>query len=173
MDQLFEKFGLNLNLILAQMLSFGILVGVLYKLAYKPILRILDQRKDRIENSLKQAKEIEEKNEKLNDDITQKLNEAKKEAKAIVAEAKEIGEKARNEILVESNKEIVAMMDRAKKDISREKETMMTDIKDYIVKVSLIIVEKIIADKLDEKTKERFVLETLKELPKEPVSNEN
>lgn len=173
MDQLLEKFGLNLNLILAQMLSFGILVFVLWKVAYKPILRILDQRKEKIENSLKQAKEIEEKNQKLDEDITKKLNEAKKEAKAIVAEAKEIGEKARNEIVLETNKEIFAMMEKTKKNIEREKDNMMSDVKDYIVKMSLVVVEKIIKDKLDQKTKESFVSETLKELPREPVSNEN
>lgn len=166
MDQLFEKFGLHLNLLIAQILNFGILFFVLYKLAYKPILKILDDRRDKIEASLKQAKEIEEKNRKLEQDIAAQLAEAKQEAENIVSEAKEVGEKARNEILIRTNKEVSTMLEKTKADIQAEKDRMMSDIKDYILKTSFLVIEKILRDRLDQSTKEQLVMDALQELPK-------
>jgi F-type H+-transporting ATPase subunit b len=170
MNQLFEKFGLQLNLLIAQMVNFGILFFVLYKFAYKPILKILDQRRERIEKSLEQAKEIEERTKQLQEDINKQMATAKKQGEAIIMEAKEIGERSRNEILIRTNQEVSTMLEKAKVDIRAEKENMMTDIRDYIVKTSIIIVEKILRDKLDEKTKEQLVLDSMKELPNEKTT---
>jgi len=170
MDQLFEKFGLHVNLLIAQMVNFGILLLVLYKFVYQPVLKILDQRREKIEKSLQQAKEIEIRTQQLQEDINQQMAAAKKQSDALIMEAREIGERARNEILIRTNQEVSMMLEKAKADIQAEKEHMMTDIRDYIVKTSIIIVEKILRDKLDEKTKEQLVLDSMKELPNEKTT---
>lgn len=164
MDQIFEKFGIHANLLIAQMINFGILVLVLYKLAYKPILNILDQRRDKIEKSLKQAKEIEERTHHLQQQVADQLADAKKKADHIIAESKKIGEEARTEILLKANQEMTAMMEKTKADMTAEKENMMSDIKDYIVQTSVMVVEKVLSEKLDEKTRERVVIDSLKEI---------
>jgi F-type H+-transporting ATPase subunit b len=170
MDQLFEKFGLHVNLLIAQMVNFGILLLVLYKFVYQPVLKILDQRREKIEKSLQQAKEIEIRTQQLQEDINQQMAAAKKQSDALIMEAREIGERARNEILIRTNQEVSMMLEKAKADIQAEKEHMMTDIQDYIVKTSIIIVEKILRNKLDEKTKEQLVLDSMKELPNEKMT---
>ncbi len=167
MDALVGQFGINLPLLLAQILNFGILVFVLMKFAYKPILNILDKRRERIENSLKQAKEIEERTRKMEDDITQKLADAKKHAEQIILEAKDIGDKARNEILIQTNKEVSNLIEKAKQEIENEKMNMMADIQEYVVKTSLLVVQKVLADKMDPKIQEQLIMDSMKELPKE------
>lgn len=164
MAEIAEKFGLEWHLIVAQMVNFAILFIVLYKFVYKPVLSVLDKRREKIEGSLQQAKEIEEKNKKLQEEISEKLSVSKKEAEKIIAEAKEIGESARNNILLETNREVSSMLAKAKKDIEHEKEQMMSDIQEHIVKTSLVVVEKLLADKLDEKTKAHLVNDSIKEL---------
>lgn len=164
MAEIVEKFGLEWHLIVAQMVNFAILFAVLYRFVYKPVLSVLDKRREKIEGSLKQAKEIEEKNRKLQEEIAEKLAVGKKEAEKIIAEAKEIGESARNNILLETNREVSSMLTKAKKDMEYEKERMMSDIQDYIVKMSLAVVEKLLTDKLDEKTKTCLVDDSIKEL---------
>ena len=164
MEQLFEKFGLHLNLLIAQIINFGILFFVLYKFAYKPILNILDKRRERIEASLKEAKAIEVRTKQLEQEIEQRLSDAKKRVEILIGEARDIGEKARNEILVRTNQEVTAMIAKTKADIAGEKEKMMSDIQDYIVKTSLVVVEKIFREKLDEPTRVSFVTDSLQEL---------
>lgn len=166
MEQLFEKFGLHLNLLIAQIINFGVLFFVLYKFAYKPILGILDKRREKIEFSLLQAKEIEERTRKLEGEISHKIATAKREAEALVAEGREIGEKSRNEILIRTNQEVGKMLDKAKADMAAEKDRMMGDIQSTIVKTSVMVVEKVLRDKLDAKTRETVVLDSFKELSK-------
>ncbi|MBI5411877.1 F0F1 ATP synthase subunit B [Candidatus Peregrinibacteria bacterium] len=164
MDQIFEKFGLHLNLLIAQIINFGVLFFVLYKLAYKPILKVLDQRREKIENSLKQAKEIEERTLRLEEDIKKRLAETKQQAEGILAEAKEIAEKVHNDGMTKTNQEIAVMLAKTKADIAQQKEGMMTDIKDYVVQTSVEVVKKILSEKLDEKTRERVVIDSIREL---------
>lgn len=164
MEQLFEKFGLHPNLLIAQIVNFGVLFFVLYRFAYKPILTILDKRREKIESSLREAKEIETRTQQLEHEVSAKLSDAKKHAEKLIAEAREIGDKARNEILVRTNQEVTAMIAKTKDDLAQEKEAMMGDIQSYIVKTSLVVVEKIFRDKLDEKTRVSLVADSLKEL---------
>lgn len=170
MDQLFAKFGLQLNLLIAQMVNFGILFFVLYKFAYKPILKILDQRREKIEKSLEQAKGIEEQTKQLQEDINKQMAAAQKQGDAIIMEAKEIGERSKNEILIRTNQEVSMMLEKAKADIQSEKENMMIDIRDYIIQTSIVVVEKVLGDKLDDKTKEQLVLDSLQQLPNEKTT---
>jgi F-type H+-transporting ATPase subunit b len=158
------KFGLNINLLIAQIVNFGILFFILFTFVYKPILKTLDQRRDKIEHSLAQAKEIEEKTKEMNDSIAWQLQEAKQQASDVIAEAKQIGEKSHAEILVRANKEVADMVQKAKEEIGREKDSMMKEVKEYVVKTSLYIVEKVLSEKIDSKTKEKIVMESFEDI---------
>lgn len=164
MEQVIEKFGLNIQLLIAQIINFGVLFFVLYKLVYKPVLKNLDQRKNTIEHSLAQAKEIEEKTKKIDGDIAMRLCEAKQQTIDMIGEAKEIGEKTRAEILFQANKEVSEMVQKAKNEIHQEKESMMQEVKEYVVKTSLHIVEKIFNEKIDTKMKEKLILESFRDI---------
>ncbi|MDP3762728.1 MAG: hypothetical protein Q8Q97_01470, partial [bacterium] len=82
------------------------------------------------------------------------------------AEAREIGERSRNEILIRTNQEVGKMMEKAKADIGQEKERLMGEIQETIVKTSVLVVEKVLRDKLDQKTRESVVVDSFKELAK-------
>lgn len=170
MEQLFEKFGIHANLLIAQMINFAVLFFVLYKFAYKPILNILDQRRDKIENSLKQAKAIEERTKALEHTIEGQLREAKKQADELMAQARDVGEKARNELLVKTNQEITGMLEKTKATLAHEKEKMMGDIQHYILETSVAVVEKLLRDKLDKPTRVSLVADSFKELQAQPLS---
>ena len=66
MSDLLSQFGINWTLLIAQMVNFAVLVWVLAKFVYKPVIRVLDERRERIENSLTQAKSIEQKSRDAN-----------------------------------------------------------------------------------------------------------
>ncbi len=170
MEQIFEKFGIHANLLIAQMINFGILFFVLYKFAYKPILNILDLRRDKIENSLKQVKAIEERTKALEKDIEARLRGAKKQADELLAQAREVGEKARNELILKTNQDITGMLEKTKATITQEKEKMMGDIQHYILETSVVVVEKLLREKLDKPTRVSLVADSFKELKAQPLS---
>ncbi len=161
MEKIFESFGINAQLLLAQVINFAVLLLVLYKFAYRPILRILDERREKIENSLKQAEAVEERTKKLEAEIAESRHKARKEADRVIAEAKSAGEKAKTEILFKASEEVTRMLEKAKTDTLNEKEAMLREVKDHIVKTSVVIVEKLLKDKLDPKTREALVLESI------------
>jgi F-type H+-transporting ATPase subunit b len=103
-----EALGLDVKLLIAQVINFLILFFVLSKLLYKPLLKILDERKRKVEDSLKSAKMIEEKLAKLEEKEKEILKSAvskaeeekgriveiaQEEKKRIISEAKQAGEK--------------------------------------------------------------------------------
>lgn len=164
MNELINQFGIQIHVLLGQMLLFGILFFVFRKYVYSPVLKILDERRSKIEKSLEQAKELDQRTQKLQEEIEAKMQEAKKQGDTLIAQSKEVGEQARNEILIRANKEVSQLLEKARTDIERQKEEMLAEIRDYIVKTSLVVVGKVLEDKLDEKTREKFVVDSLEEL---------
>src|SRR6476619_1002487 len=87
MDQILTEFGIQPLLLAAQVVNFLVLLFILNKLLYKPILQMLQTRKDRIAESLKNAEEIENTLAKTEEDREKRLKEATDEAKDIINEA--------------------------------------------------------------------------------------
>ncbi len=164
MNELLNQFGIQAHVLIGQILLFFIVFFVLKRYVFGPVLQRLEARRGTIEKSLEQAKELENKTRNLQQQIDQQLAEAKLQADRIIQDAKQIGEQARNEILIRTNKEITAMLEKGRLDIAREKETMMQDIKKYITQTSVEIVKKILAEKLDEDTSQKLITESLEEL---------
>src|SRR3989337_2314560 len=94
-----ESLGIDLKLIIIQIINFGLLLFLLTKFLYKPILRILDERKNKIEESLANAQKIAEEKVKLEEEKTKEITEAREVGKRIIEEMRLFGEKEREEIL--------------------------------------------------------------------------
>src|SRR5690348_9342004 len=79
-----ELFGLNWKLFIAQLVNFGIILFVLWKWVFGPVGKKLQERSDKIEKSLQQAKEIEEKHKAAEQHRMLEIEKARKEASEIV-----------------------------------------------------------------------------------------
>jgi F-type H+-transporting ATPase subunit b len=83
MDGIIEAFHLDIKLIIAQLINFTIVLAVLYKLVYKPLLKTMNERTGKIEKGLKDAQESQAQLEKAEKTRDEKIKEAKKEARQI------------------------------------------------------------------------------------------
>ena len=90
-----ESLGIDLKLIIIQIINFGLLLFLLTKFLYKPILRLLDERKKKIEESLANAQKIAEEKVKLEEEKTKEITEAREVGKRIIEEMRLFGEKER------------------------------------------------------------------------------
>lgn len=143
-----ENLGIDFRLIVVQIINFGLLLFLLTKFLYKPILKILDERKKRIAKSLADAQKIEEERVSLKEEKEKELKKAKDEAKEIVSEAKSEAEKERSEILKRVQEETERMVQKAKEQLILEKEKVRQALKTEAVDLALAMAEKLLEEKL-------------------------
>ncbi len=151
----------DLGLFIWMLVSFGIVTFILIKYAWKPILKALKERESTIEKRLLAAKKAKDELAKIefgNEKITAL---AKIERENILKEAKEIKaniiEEAKNEAKVEARK----IMEEARKGIEKEKIDAIAEIKNQITELSIIIAQKILKNELENKEKQKQLINKL------------
>lgn len=134
---------------------FILLVILLKKFAWKPILTAVDKRNESIENALKAAEKAKEDIENLTADNERILNEAKLERDALLKEAREIKDKviaeAKDKAKIEAEKILVS----AKEQITNQKMAAITELKNQVAELSIEIAEKIIKSELQDLNKQK------------------
>jgi F-type H+-transporting ATPase subunit b len=134
---------------------FILLVILLKKFAWKPILTAVEDRNESIENALKAAEKAKEDIENLTADNERILNEAKLERDALLKEAREIKDKviaeAKDKAKIEAEKILVS----AKEQITNEKMSAITELKNQVAELSIEIAEKIIKSELEDLNKQK------------------
>src|SRR3989344_3778299 len=124
-----KDFGVNPILLLAQIVNFTILLLLLKKFFYKPILKVLEERKHKIETSIKQAEEIQTKLLETESRQQRIIGEAEAQASKIIEEAKEASKKIQEKAPAETNKKIEDTLLKAKEAIDLEKANMISQVK--------------------------------------------
>ena len=147
MENLLEQFSSGLFII--QSVIFLILLFVLGKFAWKPILKALHDREVSIVDSLNQAKLAREEVQNLKAENESIIKEAKIERDAILKEARELKDKIVGEAKDIAKTEGDKMIEQARQTIQTEKSAAMADIKSQIGALSVSIAEKILSQKLD------------------------
>ena len=110
MSELLTNFGIDLRLLLAQAVNFFILLFVLWKFAYRPILRILKTRKREIEKGLEFTKKAKEELQKTEEVREETLKKARVEALGIVASAEDLGKQRKEEMVREAHKKVESVV---------------------------------------------------------------
>ena len=90
-----EDLGINLPTLIAQIVNFVILFVLLYFVAYKPIMKMLDERSGKVKESMEQVDDIKEQAAKAEEEATKRIGEASKEGQKILKQAMGAGEEAR------------------------------------------------------------------------------
>lgn len=149
--EIFSQFGVKPILLAAQVVNFFILLFILKKFLYKPILKVLEERKKRIEDSLKNAEEIEKRlaqtqqeSEKI---IAQTLKEAQKILDQTNIEAAEILKKANQE----TDKILLKASNDAKKIVEFEREVLIRQVRTNVGSLITLAFEKIAGKKFTKK----------------------
>ena len=158
-----EALGINLGYLISQIINFGLLAVLLYLVAYKPILRMLDERSERIKQGLDDAEQASRRAAEMEHEFEQRLVEARKEGQEIVAQATQMSEKARQEILATAREEARAQVDKAKEEISRERDLAMAELRQQVADLSLSISEKVIGESLDQQRQRDLIAEFLEQ----------
>ena len=151
------------GLIIWTTIIFTLLLIVLKKFAWKPILTAVDERNLSIEEALKAAEKAKKEMEKLNADNERIIDEAKLERDALLKEARDIKDRVINEAKEKANVEADKIITSARKQIANEKMKAITELKNSVAVLSIDIAERVLKSELkDRQTQEEFISKALK-----------
>ncbi|OGI18773.1 MAG: ATP synthase F0 subunit B [Candidatus Moranbacteria bacterium RIFCSPLOWO2_02_FULL_48_19] len=154
------NLGIDWKLFLAQAVNFLILLFILRRYAYRPMLEFLEKRSDRIEKGLKDAEAATKKLSEMGEKEKKVLKDARHEAKALI-EAAEISAKKRDaERLAETELKTKRFLEEVRTKIEDEKKKSIAEVKQEIAEVVALSVEKILKEKVD-KAKDREIIEKM------------
>lgn len=132
----------------AQILNFLVLVFILAKFAYKPLLKAMDERKEKIAGDLQAAEQAKAEAEAVKAEYAEKLADARQEAQAIIDGARKTAQAAHDKIMADTKAEQEQVIAAAKESIALEQKKAMEDIRTQVIDLSMAVAGKIVEQKL-------------------------
>lgn len=134
--------------LVAQIINFLILVAILTKVAYKPLVKVLAERQQRIENSIAAADKEKALAEELKAEHERQLASARTQAQAIIDKAEKFAAAKRDEEIEQTRLECARMLSKAQEEITRERDQAIADMRSEVVSLSLAAASKIIGENM-------------------------
>jgi len=145
------KLGLNLGLLLFQIFNFTILVILLYAWAYKPILNMMNNRKQKIAQGLEDARIASEARANAEQDAAKILAEAQNKANQVIRESTERAESAALEIRATAEADAAKQREAALAEVHVERDRMLGDLRSQIAALAIAAAQKLVGESLTEK----------------------
>ena len=162
----FTLLDVSTGLVFWSAITFLLLLFLMKKYLWGPLIENLDRRETMINDAVKKAEETQQKSEEALKDYNKKLAEAREEVRQIVAAGKESAEKAKADILVEAGKKSASLLEKAKKEIAAERSDAINQIKQVVVDISISAAEKMLKRNLNADDQIKLIEETMQGMEK-------
>lgn len=160
------KLGINWQLLIAQIVNFAIIAGVLTYFVYRPVLNLLDARRERIRKAMEDVERIENQKKDMEELRTKRLTEADQEAGTLLEEAKKQGEQTRDDIIAAAKREADEMIAKGRQLIAAERRQAYEEVHQNLAQLIIKLTEKILEREFTPADQKRLVTTLEKELPK-------
>lgn len=144
-------------------LIFFLLVGILSKFVWRPILKQLDEREARIKKDIEDAAHMREDAEKYKAEMEKRLSDINKEAQEIIRKVKYEANVEKEKIIEKAQTQAELMIENAKKEIEEFKKQAEKDIEKRVVDIAAAISKRVLSEIVDRRIEERILEVTLKE----------
>ncbi len=151
------SLGINLPTLVAQLINFGILFGLMYLVAYKPIMRILDERSRKIKESMAQTESVKEQAARAEEETKKQLEAAAKEGQEVIARSVRTGEEVQREAQQEAKQEAESIIARARAEIQRERDDAIDELRKEFADLTIMAASKVIDRSLDKKAHRQLI----------------
>ena len=145
-------------------LTFVVLLFVLKKMAWKPILQMLEEREQHIKESFEKADAARKETEQALAKNQEILEQAKKEAQELLSKSRKTAETAKEDIIRKAESEATKILDKARKEISLEKEKAIEELKSQAAELSIMIASRIIGKSLSAADHKAIIESALKNM---------
>lgn len=158
--------SVNAGLAFWTTLTFLILLFILGKFAWKPILTALKQREDAIKNSLEQAEKAKDEAKKILEENQASLSKAEEESKKIIEQSRHYAESLKEQMIKDSKAQAQKIIEEATAEIERKKDAAFNELKNQIAEISVQAAEKILKQNLNTDTNKKIVDNYISEISK-------
>ena len=146
------------------LLTFALVLFVLVKFVWPIVLKVLDERAEKIEGSLKKAEEAKIEAEGILNDSQDKLGEARKESASIVESGKAAGEAARAEIIAKAEAEAAEIVERGHASVEAERKAAVAGLKEESARLAIAIASKILGEKINDDIDAKIIKASIAEM---------
>lgn len=162
--EILAKLGIDWKLLVAQLVNFAILLFVLHRFAYRPMLDMLENRSKRIEKGLQDAEKAKRRLSEIAEKEKEVLRKAREEAKGILAQAEEAGRQRQEKMFEDAQLETARMLTFAKSKMESEQARMMAEAKAELAGIVVTAVERVVNEKLDAAKDGELIHKALREV---------
>ena len=152
-----ERLGLNLAWLIAQIVNFVLILLILRAFAYRPILKMLADRKQKIQESLDYAEKVKADAANQQREFERRIEEARREASQAAQSATQVAEKERERILAEAHQEARQIVEQARGQLDYERKQMISDLREQVVNLSMLAAQRVIGASLDDARSRQLV----------------
>lgn len=163
MGQAVDALGLNLPQLIAQIANFAVLVVILRLTLYKPVLKMLDDRKAKIADGLNAADIARAEAAAAQANIQSQIDASRKEGQEIVAGAQTIAQRIQAEAREQSARDRETALERARAEINLERDRAISELRAEFADITVSAASKVIGQSLDKQAHQRIIDETLAE----------
>ncbi len=157
-------FGVDWQHLLAQLVNFLIIFWLLSKFVFKPLVKKLEERTHKIDRSLKQAKEIEDKLRETEEKGRSEIEKSRLRAAEIIANAQRLADQTEANMVRNAQTSADKVLEQARKEIASEKDKLLAEVREEAAGMIMLATERIIKEKLDPKKDQNLIKESLKNL---------
>ena len=158
-----EGLGINIPTLVAQIVNFLILLGLLYLVAYKPILRMFDERSRRIRESMEQTESIKEQAARAEEEAKKQIDAGSKEGQELVARAVRTAEEVKQKAQQDAKPEAEAIIAKARLETQRERDEAIAELRREFTDLTIAAAEKVIERELDKEAHRQLIDKVLEE----------
>jgi F-type H+-transporting ATPase subunit b len=158
-----NKLGIDAPSLIAFLINFFILLGLLTLVLYKPVIRMLDQRSAKIKESLEQAERMKQESVRAEETVKAEIEAGRREGQALMNQAAQTAEKLKGEARAEARQEAEALIAKARIEIDREREESVNQLRQEFADLAILAAEKVIGQSLDKKAHQQLIDKVLEE----------
>lgn len=159
-----EGLGINVPTLIVQVVNFLILLAIVYFFGYKKFLKKnLEERAQKIKDSLAEAERVKADALKAEDDFKKRLEAASKEGQEVIARAMRTGEEARARAQQEAKQEALLLVEKARGEIQHERDEAIGEIRQEFADITIVAAEKVIGKSLDKADHQKLIEQVLEE----------
>jgi F-type H+-transporting ATPase subunit b len=158
-----DELGLNLPVLIAQLVNFFLLLILLRIFLYKPILEMLGRRKQRIQEGEQAAEQSKAQASQAEAEVSKQIEDARQQSRELVAQAQEASARIQDEARTQARREAETMLERARSEIQLERDQAITELRSEFADLTVNAAEKVIGQSLDRSAHQRLIDEVLAE----------
>jgi F-type H+-transporting ATPase subunit b len=163
--EVLTTLGLNLPGFLWHTANFLLLLFLLSKVLYRPIVKILDERAERIRESMERAEQIRVQSEQDEKARLAQMDDARRQVQAMLTQATAMAEQVKAEARQAAQDEARRIVERAQAEATAERDQAMAELRQQVAEISILAAERVVRSNLDSQANRRIVEEFLAELP--------